>query len=259
MSTGLLALGAGGAVALADDGESAKDPRAIIADAKRDLAKVKSYHFAGQETDKGSVTKLTGDVFASGSTRLTITDGKATARLVVLPKAVYIKGNTAFWRTSGGKKLSAAALRKLADRWIKETTKQAGDSSSLVGEVSPKHLASCLDTGTGTLTAQPSAKVAGQDAVVLQDAGDKPGTAPGRYYLTAGAPVLPLRIVQTGPRKKGTPANADCGDAKSDTSTRSDLTFSRFGKVAPITAPHGAIALDDLAQGGGGGGGGTPV
>jgi hypothetical protein len=257
MSIPVIGLAAGGAVAVAQSGgEGDKEPAAIVADVKRDLAKVKSYHFAGSETEGGVTTKLAGDVFASGPASVTITEGTAVARMVVLPKAVYLKANAAFWKASGGKKNGATLARRLAGRWVKESSTSGKDLTAMFADLTPKHLAKCIDQGTGTLTKQPSESVAGQDAIVLRDAGDKPGTTPGRIYLTPDAPVLPLRIVQTGPRKAGKAASAACDDPD-DKSTKSDVTLSAFGKVAKITAPRHAISLDDLGDDGGGNS--TPV
>jgi hypothetical protein len=194
MSIPVLALGAGGVAALADGGEADKDPKAIVADVKRDLGKVKSYHFAGNVTEDGTTAKLSGDVFASGQASVTVTEGTATVRMIVLPKAVYLKANAAFWKTSGGSKDGSTLARKLAGRWVKEPAADGKDLTSLFADLTPRHVAKCIDAGTGTLTKQPSERIAGQDAIVLRDAGDKPGTTPGRIYLTPEAPVLPLRI-----------------------------------------------------------------
>jgi hypothetical protein len=257
MSIPVVALGAGGgALALAQGGEADKDPKAIVADVKRDLGKVKSYHFAGSETEDGVTAKLSGDVFASGSASVAVTEGKAAVRLIVLPKAVYIKANAAFWKASGGTKNGSTLARKLADRWVKEPSKDGKDLTSLFGDLTPKHLAKCIDQGSGTLTKQSSESVAGQDAIVLQDAGDQPGTTPGKIYLTPDAPVLPLRIVQTGPRKAGKSTSPACDDPDEKT-TRSDVSLSGFDKVKTITAPRHSISLEDLA--GDDGGPGTPV
>jgi hypothetical protein len=248
MSIPVLTAGAGGAAALAQSGgEAEKDPQAIIADVKRDLGKVKSYHFVGSETEGGVTAKLSGDVFASGPASVTVTEGKATVRMVVLPKAVYLKANAAFWRATGGKEDGPTLARKLAGRWVKESSKDGKDLTATFDDLTPKHLAKCIDQGRGTLTKRPSETIAGQEAVVLQDVGDKPGTTPGRIYISAGDPALPLRIVQTGPRKVGKAASSSCDDPD-DKSTRSDVALSRFDKVAKITAPRGARSVEDIVK-----------
>jgi len=243
--------GAGGAViASAQGGEADKDPKAILSDVKRDLAQVKSLHFAGTQEEKGHTTKISADLMASGAASIAVSEGTAAFRMILLPKAVYLKANATYWKTAAGQDGKALA-RKLAGRWVKAPAK-AGDSlRPLLKEFSPKELASCADVGVGTLTKKGTAKVGGRDTVVLRDAGDKPGTAPGLLYVTTSGPILPLRATQTGPRKAGK-VDEKCQDAD-DKSTAADITFSRFDEVTRITAPHGAISLEDLA------GGGTPV
>jgi hypothetical protein len=254
MSIALAGAGAAGAViASADGGEADKDPKAILQDVKRDLATVKSLHFQGSEKDKDGTTKLAADVVGSTSANITITENTATAHLILLPSAAYLKGNAAFWKTTG--KNGDAVAKKVGSHWVKVPAKTVGSFGSLAKEFSPKQLASCVDVGLGTLTKKSTGTLAGKPVVLLQDAGDKPGTTPGVLYVTTDGPILPLRAVQTGKRKPGGKIDKQCQDAD-DTSTSSDLTFSNFNKVAKITAPHGALTLEDLA---GGGSTGTPA
>jgi hypothetical protein len=256
MSIALAGAGAaGGAViASADSGESGKDPNAILEDVQRDLGQVKSLHFAGSEKDKDGTTKLSADVIGTTSASISLTEGTSTARMILLAHAAYLKGNAAFWKTTG--KNGSAVAKKVGDHWVKVPGKSVGGISALIKEFSPKQLASCMDAGVGTLTKKSTGTLDGRPIVVLQDAGDKPGTTPGLLYVTTDGPILPLRAVQTGKRKAGGKIDKTCQDAD-DTSTSSDLTFSNFNKVAKITAPKHAVALEDLA-GSGGGSIGTP-
>lgn len=245
MSIGALAT-AGGVAVAQDSGESAKDANAIMADAAHDLAQVKSYHFAGRDREDGVTSKLTGDALANGSGRFTLTTSKEKAQFVELPGVVYIKANAAFWRTTG-EKLSSNVVRKLANRWIRQ---KADKDASIVSEFAPKKLAACLTGGTGTLSKAGTATIAGQQALVIEDAGDKPGTTPSRYYLTSKPPILLLRAVQTGKPKPGTTKDKSCSDdSGDDDSTSSDLAFSRFNKVPRVTAPHGAVTPEQAVRG----------
>jgi hypothetical protein len=245
-----LTLGAlGGPLAVAAD-ESAKTPAQVIADVQRDLAKVRSFHFAGTDVDPKGTTHLAGDVAASGKADLTISGGSSTARIILLPSAVYLKGNAAYWKANGGAQGPALA-KKLAGRWFK--TSDAG-VRSLVADLQPRHIASCLTVGNGTLKKGGTASVGGRKAVVIVDQGDKPGTAPGKLYASASGRILPLRLQQTGKTRPGGHLDPRCQDT-ANTSTSSDLRFSAFDKPLHITAPHGAITV----PAGGGGGGGTPT
>lgn len=245
MSVAAAATGAG--VALAQEDEASKDPQAIVADAARDLAKVKSFHFAGSEVEKGRTTRISGDAFANGSGRVTLAQGKAKARIVEVSGAIYINANAAFWRTSGGDD-SAKVVRKLADRWIREPSDR---SSSVIADTTPKKVAACLTGGLGTLSKLPPTTIGGQKVIVLKDAGDRPGTTPGRYFFTSTPPILLLRAVQTGKAKPGKTKNPDCDDDGGDATTRSDLSLSRFNKVTKVTAPRGAVTPEQAVGGGG--------
>jgi hypothetical protein len=229
----------GGPLAAAAD-ESSKPPAQILADVQRDLAKVRSYHFSGTEVDGRSTVRLAGDVSASGKADVTLREGAASARVILLPSTMYLKANAAFWKANGGSEGSKLA-DKLAGRWFK-----ANDPSlkELIDDLLPKHVASCVTVGTGTLRNGGVSSVGGKRAVVVVAAGDKPGSTPGRLYVTTSPPILPLRLVQTGKRKSGGHLDKRCQDS-SDTSSAGDVRFSAFDKALHIRAPRGAITIPD--------------
>jgi hypothetical protein len=253
------ALTAAGGVALAQDDESSKEPAAIIADATRDLAKVKSYHLAGTIVDEDGRTTLSADVFASGDGRLVLSNKNEKAQLIARAGKAYIKANRAYWRDVSGKgKRADKVVRAFTGRWIilDESDKSA---ASLLEEFTPKRLAACLRGGVGTLSKAGTATVAGQPAVVLKDAGDKPGTTAGSYYFTSKAPVLPLRATSSGKAKPGKTKDKACSSDTGNASDRSDIAFSRFGKVAKVTPPRGALTIEQAVRGGSDDGGTTPA
>jgi hypothetical protein len=231
---------AGGPLASAAD-ETAKSPKQILADMARDLGKVKSYHFDGTSTDPSGRTRLAGDVTASGKADVVIRQGSATARLVLLPSAAYLRANAAYWKSGGGAD-GAAVAKELAGRWVKMPGSGAGGLTSLVDDMSPKRMASCVSTGTGTLDKAGTATVGGQKAIVIVDRGDRPGTTPGRMYASATGRVLPLRVTQTGKRSAGGHIDTRC-EEKTDDSTASDIRLSGFDRPVRITAPRGAITI----------------
>lgn len=244
VSTSLLALSAAVAPTIAGGAEAeSKSPQAVLSDLQRDLGKVKSFHFAGSQTEKGAVSRMSGDVFASGSASIAVTEGKASVAMILLPKATYMKANAAYWRANGGKSGKTLAS-KIAGRWVK-VPESAGDSvQPLLTKLSPKHLASCATSGLGTLSNNGMKTLGGRKVIVLEDKGDRPGTTPGLLYVAADGPALPLREVQTGPRKPGGKLNKRCESAN-DKSTKSDVTFSRFDRVSPLKAPRGALSVED--------------
>ncbi|WP_272476666.1 hypothetical protein [Baekduia alba] len=82
-------------------------------------------------------------------------------------------------------------------------TKLSGDLTAAgpaTLSMAPKHIATCLDSQLGTLTNKGIKTVGGQQVVVLEDAGDKPGTAPGQLLIAADGPTLPVREIQAAPK-----------------------------------------------------------
>ncbi|HEY6760868.1 MAG TPA: hypothetical protein VI318_15325 [Baekduia sp.] len=253
------AVATGAPLALADDLGSAK-PADVLAKAKTALAQVKSLHVAGTELDKGdkAPTKIAGTFTSSGPADFTISGGKASARLIALPSALYIKANESYWKSVGDKS-SRAIAAKLAGKWIKMPASSGEDATSGLADLSPKHLASCLDSHVGTLSNKGVRTVGGgQKVVVLADAGDKPGTAPGQLWIDERT-GLPVREVQSGPAKAGGKKDSACDDEWPPVTQKSDATLSRFGKTAKITAPKGAVSPKQAVGGGSGSGGSNPV
>jgi hypothetical protein len=238
-SLALLALG--GPLASAAD-ESAKSPKAILADVARDLGPVRSYHLSGTQVDSAGRSSMVGDIDAAGQADLSIRQGKTTVRLLVVSRsATYLKANAAYWKSAAGKN-GAAVAAQLADRWVKAPATSVKDFTSLFAQLAPKRLASCVAVGTGTLAKGGTTTVDGHRVVVIIDRGDKPGTTPGKLYVSTTGRKLPVRVVQTGGRRAGGHLDSRCQDADDD-STAQDLHLSAFDKPVHVTAPKGAIVL----------------
>jgi hypothetical protein len=251
--------GAAGATALAADGDLAsKKPAEVLAASKTALGKVSNVRVTGTDQEKDGVEKISGTFTASGPADFSLTVGKASARIIAVPKAVYVKGNAAYWKGVGGKKDGGQLARKLSNKWIKESAKQGEDATSDLGDLSPKHIASCLDSHVGTLSNKGVRTVGGRKVVVIADAGDKPGTAPGELWVDAET-MLPVRELQTGPFKAGGKKDGNCDDSWPSTKQKSDVSLGQFGTAPKIVAPKGAVSVEKAVGGGGSGGGGTPV
>ncbi len=240
-STALFALGIVASPTVAGGGEVNKTPKAIMADLQRDLGKVKSYRVVGTVKEKNAVTKLSGDVFASGSADIVISDRRGAARVRLLPNATYMKADASYWKAAGGKNGSVLA-KKLGGRWVKVPASVGASLKPIVTKLSPKYLASCATIEPGTVVNNGIKTVAGRRAIELESKGDRPGASPGLTYVTADGPVLPVRMIQTGPRKAGGKLDERCGE-RDDHSTSSEVTFSRFNVVPKLVAPRGALVL----------------
>jgi hypothetical protein len=227
---------------IAGGGEVSKTPKAILADMQRDLGKLKSYRVVATVKEKNAVTKMSGDVFASGSADILISDRRGAVRVRLLPKASYMKADASYWKAAGGKNGNLLA-KKLGGRWVKVPASVSAGLKPVVTKLSPKYLASCATVEAGTVINNGIKTVAGRRAIELESKGDRPGASPGLTYVTADGPVLPVRTVQTGPRKPGGKLDKRC-DEREDHSTSGEVTFSRFDAVPKLTAPRGALSLE---------------
>jgi hypothetical protein len=230
----------GGPGAVAAD-EAGKAPKAILADVKRDMGKVRSYRFSGTTKDSSGTMSLSGVVTAHGQTDFTMRQGGATVRVLrVSASAVYLKANAEYWKTSGGSNGPALA-KKVADRWVKAPSTVTQPFTELYNQLTPTRLALCTTVGIGTPAKGGTTTLDGRKVVVIIEKGDKPGTTPGKLYVSATGPALPLREIQTGRRRSGGHLDARCQD-KNDDSTAGDIRLSDFDKPVTLTAPKGAIA-----------------
>jgi hypothetical protein len=232
---------AGGTATAGAAGTAADDPQALLKDAAASLAKVRSLHLSASTTDADGTFRFTADVLASGNANIAIRQGdEGTLRLRKVSSSTYLRGDAAYWKSAGGEE-GAELAKELGGRWVKVPKADAKEFSGLFTEVLPKRLASCLAVpgAVGTLTDGGSATVGGRKATVLVDAGDKPGTSPGKLFVAASGAPLPLRILQTGPVKPGGKATS-CSDGE-DTSTASDFRLSKFNRKLTIRAPKDVV------------------
>jgi hypothetical protein len=234
----LVVAGLGATSASAAD-RASQSPHAILSAVQRDLRKVKSYRVTGSLADGTDRLRLTADIDVRGRAKVTVRLSGATLRVIELPSAVYLNGDAGFWKSAGGD--GAAVAERLAGKWLK-TDAQATHYTSWYADLGPKSLARCVTSGLGTLSMGGTATVGGQRAVVLVDAGDKPGTTPSKLYVTASGPALPLREIQTGKTRPGGKVDERCG-SEDDETTAGDVRFSRFDEPVRVAAPKGAIPL----------------
>lgn len=230
----------------ADAKAGQEDPTPLLHEAARGLAKADSYHFIATSEDSGERVKLVGDVAASGDSRLAISTGARTIQLVAAGRESFLKAPPEWWRENV-EDLPAKIAKRIGGRWIRldaKTTKKMRDDFR---DLRPDAFAKCLIGTSGTLERLPDARIGGTRVVVLKDLGDKPGTAVGRYFISAGDPTLPVRVVQTGERHVGG-RGGTCSDGIGGKDTNSTtVTFSRIGHAARATAPAGAVTIQEAA------------
>jgi hypothetical protein len=230
-------------------GEASKSASAILGDAAAALGKVHSFHLQGAETEKGGPVAITGDVALPGRVRLNLRQGAGAVDVVIVGKDAFIKANSEFWKSQAG---AAAVAGLLADKWVKAPPSATAEFGQFLAVTDPATIGHCLVASHhGTISKAGTDTVAGTPVVVLEDKGDAPGSSPGKLYVAASGPPLPLRVVETGPKKPGGKPDPQCKETSvRSTTTASDLRLSDYDKTVTIEAPKGAMDLSKLAGGG---------
>jgi hypothetical protein len=219
------------------NGVASKPPRAILAASAAALSGVESFHLEGTQGAGKKATQVKADVGLPSKLRLTIGQGDAAATIIVVDGSLYIKANAAFWKGQG----TGQAAQQLADRWLK-TPAGSGELESLTKDLDTKTLSSCLVKGHGTLEHGGKATVDGQEAVVIVDKGDRPGTNPGKLFVAATGEPLPLRTLATGPERPGGKKDPRCDDS-TPTTAGDEATFSDYNEPLDFSAPSGAVEI----------------
>lgn len=215
------------------------------------VAGAKSLHFSGTSVDKDGTVRLAGDVTSAGDARFSVGMAGTHFNITIVGPATYMKADRAFWGKHGGGGATGTRLANLlGGKWVKIDAALAGDLTKTVRELVPRELSYCLGQNLGTLVDGGTLTVGGQHVKVVRDKGDKPGSEASLYYVaSSGKPYL-VGQHQTSARKPGGKLSTRCG-FDDDTSTSSDVTVSRYGRVAPIVAPPGAIDLGAIGSGAG--------
>jgi hypothetical protein len=219
------------------NGIASKPPRAILADAAAALRRAESFHLEGTQGAGKKATEVKADIGLPSKLRLTIGQGDASASIIIVGGSLYIKANAAFWNQQG----VGQAAQQLAGRWLK-TPAGSGELQSLTKDLDTKTLAGCLVKGHGTLEHGGKATVDGQEAVVIVDKGDRPGTNPGKLFVAATGEPLPLRTLATGPERPGGKQDPKCDDG-TPTTAGDEATFSDYDEPLDLSAPSGAVEI----------------
>jgi hypothetical protein len=229
------------------NGEAAKSADQILADTQAALSHIKSLHFEGTINDEDGKTDVTGDIALPGRFQMTFRNGNKVIDMLFVAHSTYLKANKAFWDDAG---IPGALAGRLANRWVKQNSSAIPGVAEFEAATDPATVGHCLlGPHFGTITKVGTDSVDGHKVVVLADAGDKPGSQPGRLYVATDGSPLPLRATETGATKPGGAPDATCHETKIDTNTSSgELRFSDYDKNVDIKEPTDAI---DLSQFGG--------
>ena len=228
-------------------GEASKSPQAILKDASAALRSAHSFRATGRVALSGQSGTVTVGFEAPASLTFDLaTPGAATAKVILTGGVAYLNANRPFYVKQGGSGAAAAAL--LSGRWLKLPSNVPG-LSSLTDQFKLSTLSHCLAVGHGTLHSGGTATVRGRAAVVIVDAGDKPGTTPGRIYIATSGPAFPLRIHSTGATRPGGKTDPVCKSSSGLHDAGTDVTFTGFNESLHIAAPAKAVSLSQIAGG----------
>ncbi len=216
-------------------GETSKSPDQILADAAGALRNARSYAMRGTLVEGHQHIRLSLATTSATSVALSFAIGRSAADLIGLPGASYIRGNASFWGSQSG----APAVR-LAGHWIQVPSSSGHTLTSSLGEFAPASLARCLAENHGTLSIAGRSSVGGQAAILLKDAGDKPGSTRSVLAVAATGTPYPLRYTASGERRAGGRIDV-CNKGKAN-HNHGTLAFGEFGKVPPIQAPPNPIS-----------------
>ena len=215
--------------------ETDRTPVQVLQDAAAALKAAASFHLAvvvDGGAPGGGRLDIDADVVAPSTVQGTIKEGNATGRFVFAGGKVYLQGREFLTLLAGD-----AIAKQIGDQWVIAPAAAAGSGVGQIADM--RKFADCMVQNHGTLT-KGNGTVDGQDAVILTDKADRPGTQPGRLYVAARGTAYPLKLEITGPTTAGPPANAAC---TSNGSSTGSLTFSEYGKAFSIAAPTSALDL----------------
>jgi hypothetical protein len=216
------------------NGEADKPATQVLSDASQALKSATSFHLAvlAEGGGQSGRVEIGADVVSPSTVSGTIKQGGVTGHFVFAGGRVYLQGRQFLTALAG-----AQTAETIGDRWVIAPSSAA---TSGIGQIADmQKFATCLVENHGTLS-KSSGSVNGQDAVVLTDKADRPGTQPGKLYVAASGTAYPLKLEITGPTTPGTPTNSACSSTGSSTGS---LTFSDYGKSFSIAAPSGAVDM----------------
>jgi hypothetical protein len=230
----------GGGSSADGNGVASKSPAQIVAAAQAALRSAHSFVAAGTLSQGGQTLKLQ-IVNGGGSTlRMQINQSGKTEEIIATSGAGYVRANRQFWSAQAG-----ALASRLANRWIQLPASASKNLSSGLGQFAPGTLARCLGENLGTLSPGGRATVGGQQAVVVRQAGNAPGSNPGTLAVATTGPAYPLRLTSTGPTRSGGKVDA-CNDGKGG-DVQGTLVLRDFDHAPAVITPKHAVKIGGLS------------
>ena len=216
-------LASGGAWGASRNGEAAKPPETILADAVAATSGASTARIAGSLVDNGQ--QITLDIVSDHGTAGggTMVSNGAKFDLVVASPYVYLKADAKTWSKLAGNK---AAGQIFAGKWL-QTSADNPQFASFTKLFDLGALTQQITKSPGTVTKGKPTSYHGKQAIPLRSSS---GGDSGILYVAGTGKPYVLGLVGTGKTNPG------------------ELRFSSYDTAKVPTAPAGAIDLDQLEQ-----------
>lgn len=219
---------------------AAKSPAQIIAVAQSALRSANGVVIAGYLSQNGRRVQLKIVDDGPSKREIEFSVGGKSAEIIATPGAGYVRANQAFWSAQAG-----ASAASLANRWIELAPSTSQQLTASFGRLAPGTLASCLGENLGALSRGGTTSIAGRPAVVIREASNVPGSAPGTVAVATSGPAYPLRVTSTGPTRPG--GKVDMCNSGKGGNTEGVLTLSDFDHAPVISTPKNAVKLNSAS------------
>jgi hypothetical protein len=213
-----------------------KSPKQLVADASIALRQAHGFTVQGSIVQGAHRVELKIAETSATTIRLSIVAGKTSEQLVRVPGGSYFRANRTFWAVH-----RSPQAAQLANRWIELPMATSRSFTASLGALAPDTLARCLTEDHGTLSIAGTTTIEHRRAIVVKDAGNAPGSAPGTLAIAATGPPYPLALRVTGGQRAGGRIDV-CNQGKATKETGM-LTLEQFGHVPTITAPTNPLTL----------------
>jgi len=232
------------------NGVGSRTPGQAVQAASEALGQVKSFRMDGYQVDSDDGRmEIELEVVLPGRIRFAIEEAEGEVEVIAVSGVAWMKGDRRFWRRNAGDRTRAAAV--LADRWVRMPAAMVRGLQFFLNVADPSLVGRCvIGTRFGRLTRGRAATVGGRKAIVIEDAGGRPGTAPGDLYIAATGRPLPLHFKQRGRERPGGPRDPDCSPPESDESITVDAEyrFRDYDADIEIEPPKDVLDLERLLE-----------
>lgn len=200
------------------NGEAAKPPAQVVADAKQAAIDASAVHVSGKITSSGSPLSLDLTLVRGKGGKGSLTENGLAFELVRLDGKAYIRGSDAFYKKFAG----AAAAQLLHGKWL-EGSATSGDLAALVPLTDIVKLFGQVTSGHGALHNDGETTYQGQKVVAIRDTSDG-----SLFYVAASGTPYPVAIVGKKPGSGGS------------------IAFDGWNASVPLAAPKGAVDIAKL-------------